>query len=63
MAGGPGHDSLSDHVHQASGMVAVQAGCDVTKALALLIVRAAETEQSLEDLSLDVIDRMVSFAE
>lgn len=63
MAGGPSHDFLSNHVHQATGMVAVQAGCDVTQALALLIVRAAEMNQSLEDTALDVIDGVVSLAE
>jgi hypothetical protein len=41
MVGGPPEDHLSDHIHQATGMVSAQVGCDISEALHRLIIRAA----------------------
>jgi hypothetical protein len=55
------YSQLSDHVHQATGMVAVQAGCEVPEALDRLRIRARATGQTLEHLAVDVIDHLVTF--
>jgi hypothetical protein len=52
---------VSHRVLQATGMVAVQAGCDVTEALGSLKIRAAATGQTLENLALDVLDGVIRF--
>lgn len=62
MATAPAGDHLSNHVHQASGMVAAQIDCDIEQALQLMIIRAASTRVSLDDLALDVLDRRVTFS-
>jgi hypothetical protein len=54
-------EHLGDRVHQATGMISAQAECDLTEALALLIVRAAELGQTLETTALDVIDGVIRF--
>lgn len=61
MAGGPTDFNLSDHIHQAAGMVAAQSDCNIGEALARLTLRAEETGQTLEEVSLDVLDRIVRF--
>ena len=58
---GPSDDHLSKHVHQATGMVAAQANCDMDEALELMIIRAAAGRVSLEDMALDVLDQRVAF--
>jgi AmiR/NasT family two-component response regulator len=60
---GASDDYLSAVVHQATGMVAVQAGCDVTEALNRMRIRAEATDQTLENTALDVIDRVIRFDE
>ena len=42
-------------------MVAAQAGCDVTEALNRLKIRAAALGQTLDEMALDVLDRVVRF--
>ena len=62
MAGGPTDgEILSAHVHQATGMVSVQAECTIPEALARLRGRAAELGQSLEHTALDVLDGIIRF--
>jgi hypothetical protein len=50
------------HVHQATGMVAAQVGCDIDEAFNRLTIRAAALNQSLELTALDVIDRVIRFS-
>jgi AmiR/NasT family two-component response regulator len=50
------------HVHQATGMVAAQVGCDIEEAFNRLMIRAAALNQSLELTALDVIDRVIRFS-
>jgi hypothetical protein len=52
---------LSDHVHQASGMVAEQLGCTIGEALTRMRVEADARGQSLEQIALDVLDRILRF--
>jgi hypothetical protein len=61
MTSEPSEDHLSIHVHQATGMIAAQAHCDVDEALNRLLIRAAATGVSVEELALDVLDRRVRF--
>jgi plasmid stability protein len=42
-------------------MVAAQAGCDIQEAFNRLTIRAAAMGQSLDDIALDVLDRIVRF--
>jgi hypothetical protein len=50
------------HVHQATGMVAAQIGCDIEEAFARLVIRADALHQTLELTALDVIDRVIRFS-
>lgn len=52
---------ISHRVAQATGMISVQAGCDLDEALQLLIIRAESIGESLEDTALDVIDGIIRF--
>ena len=54
-------ESLSVAVHQATGMIAAQAGCDISEAFARLKIRAAATGRSIQEMALDVLDRVVVF--
>ncbi len=54
-------DYHSVHVHQATGMVAAQAECDIAEAFARLTIRAAAMGQSLDDTALDVLDGVLRF--
>jgi ANTAR domain len=58
---GPPEESLSIAVHQATGMIAVQAGCDVDEAFARLTIRAAAVGQSRHEMALDVLDGATRF--
>ena len=51
----------SDRVSQATGMISVQALCDVREAFDLLRERAFVLNQTLELTALDVIDGEVRF--
>ena len=48
-------------VHQATGMVAVQADCSIPAALDLLVEYAAQHESTVDEIASDVIDRRVRF--
>jgi len=48
-------------VHQAQGMVSVQAGCTLHEALVLMQCEADATDIPLERLAARVLDRMVRF--
>jgi hypothetical protein len=61
-AGTPGEQS-SAHVHQAAGMIAVQANCDVEEAFGRLAIRAKAMGQTVEDTALDVLDGLIRFDE
>ncbi len=54
-------DRISIHVHQATGMIAAQANCDIDEAYNRLVIRAAAADQSLEATALDVLDRVIRF--
>ena len=61
MADGPPEEILSVAVHQATGMLAAQAGCDVVEACARLRIRAAAEGVTMHELALDVLDGVVRF--
>lgn len=48
-------------VHQATGMVSVQAGVGLTEALLLIRARAFSESRSMMDVALDVVDRTLRF--
>jgi hypothetical protein len=48
-------------VHQATGMIAVQAQCELPAALDLLVAYAALHECTVDDAASDVIERRVRF--
>ena len=52
---------LSAHVHQACGIVSVQADCTVPEALVRLRVKADETGYRMDETALDVLDHIVGF--
>ena len=51
----------SDSVNAASGMVSVQASCTCAEAIVLMNERAADTDHSLEEIALAVLDRTTRF--
>jgi hypothetical protein len=62
MARNPNGGGLfSDRVHQATGMVSAQQGCNLAEALGRMIIRARATDRSLERTASDVIDRVIRF--
>jgi hypothetical protein len=61
MADGPSDESFSAAVHQATGMIAAQADCDIVEAFNRLTIRAAAMGQSVNDTALDVLDRVIRF--
>jgi len=60
MADRPG-EPLSVAVHQATGMIAAQAGCDVSEAFARLTIRAAAKGLTPHEMALDVLDGVTRF--
>jgi hypothetical protein len=48
-------------VHQATGIVAVQAGCHVDEGFELLVIRARARNQTVEMAALDVLDHVIRF--
>ena len=54
-------ENMSNHVHQATGVISVQAHCDVTEAYNRLKIRAAATGKSIEHMALDVLDHITRF--
>ncbi len=57
----PPDQSLTIVVHQATGMIAAQVGCDVSEAFDRLKIRAAAQELSLHEIALDVLDGVIRF--
>jgi hypothetical protein len=57
----PPDDYFSEHVHQATGMIAAQVDCSIGEALDRMRIRAAATGQSLEHTALDVLDGVIRF--
>jgi AmiR/NasT family two-component response regulator len=51
----------SDAVHQAQGMVSVQAACSLDEAIALMQATADATGKTLDDVADDVISRRLRF--
>jgi AmiR/NasT family two-component response regulator len=54
-------DSLTIAVHQATGMIAAQAGCGVTEAFDRLKIRAAAQDLTMHEMALDVLDGITRF--
>ncbi len=54
-------DYLGVHVHQATGMIAAQVGCDISEAYGRLQIRADAMDQSVEETALDVLDGVIRF--
>ena len=54
---------LSAHVHQATGMISVQAHCEIPEALARLKAKADESGYSIEETAIDVLDHVIRFDE
>ncbi len=50
-------------VHQATGMVSVQAGCTVDEALTRLQERARSTGQTVDEVAAAVVERRTRFSE
>jgi hypothetical protein len=61
MADRPPDEVPTVAVHQATGMIAVQAGCDIDEAFARLTIRAAAVGQTRHEMALDVLDRVTRF--
>jgi AmiR/NasT family two-component response regulator len=61
MSNGASDEFRSVAVHQATGMIAAQADCDIDEAYHRLNIRAAAMGQSLQDTALDVLDRRIRF--
>jgi hypothetical protein len=57
----PGFEVLSVAAHQAAGMVAEQAHCDIREGFARLFVMAHATGRSLNDTAFAVIDHVIRF--
>jgi AmiR/NasT family two-component response regulator len=53
----------SVRVHQASGMVSVQAACTIDEALTKLHARARSTGQTVEEVAVAVVERRTRFSE
>ena len=56
-----GRPKHRDSVNAASGMVSVQASCTCAEAIALMNKRAADTDHTLEEIALAVLDRTMRF--
>ncbi len=54
-------DFLSDEVHQATGMISVQADCGIREAFGRLCIRAQALGQTVQVSAVDVLDRVLSF--
>lgn len=54
---------FNSRVHQATGMISVQAHCDLSEALAKMRIRAAGMGESLETVAVGVIDGAIRFDE
>jgi hypothetical protein len=57
----PADETLTVAAHQAAGIVAEQAHCDIREAFGQLMTRSAPIGQSLDETALDVIDHVIRF--
>jgi hypothetical protein len=57
----PTPDEYGAKVHQASGMVSVQAACTLEAALELMVERARVSAQSVDDVADAVLERRIRF--
>ena len=57
----PQGEPLTIAVHQATGMIAAQVGCDVVEAFDRLKIRAAAQDMSAHEVALDVLDGVIRF--
>jgi hypothetical protein len=58
---GSSEEFLTVAIHQATGMIAAQADCDIDEAFNRLNIRAAAMGQSVQDTALDILDRRIRF--
>jgi hypothetical protein len=56
-------DSGRAEVHEATGMIAVMANVGITEGLLMLLMHAAVSQRSVVDVAVDVVGRVVHFAE
>ena len=61
MYSGSSEEFLTVAIHQATGMVAAQADCDIDEAFNRLNIRAAAMGQTVQDTALDILDRRIRF--
>jgi AmiR/NasT family two-component response regulator len=61
MGGATDGEYLSACVHQATGMISEQLGCEIAEALGLLRERAQDTGETLDDAAADVVARLTRF--
>jgi hypothetical protein len=59
----PADEALTVAAHQAAGIVAEQAHCDIREAFRQLITRSTGMGQSLDNTAHDVIDHVIRFDE
>jgi hypothetical protein len=57
----PGDERLTVAAHQAAGIVAEQAHCDIRAAFRLLFAASAAKGRRVTDTALDVIDGIIHF--
>jgi hypothetical protein len=58
---GSSEEFLTVAIHQATGMIAAQADCDIDEAFHRLNIRAAAMGQTVQDTALDILDRRIRF--
>jgi hypothetical protein len=59
----PADETLTVAAHQAAGIVAEQARCEIREAFRQLFASSAAIGQSLDETALDVIDHVIRFDE
>ncbi len=62
MSNGP-DSRYSVEIHQAAGMVSIQADCELEQAYVLMSDRANVSHRTLEDIANAVIDRSIRFGQ
>jgi hypothetical protein len=60
MSQGP-HSRYNMQIHQAAGIVSIQADCELEQSYVLMSDRATVAQVSLDDIALAVIDRSIRF--
>ena len=62
MSNGP-DSRCSVEIHQAAGMVSIQADCELEQAYVLMSDRAAVARVSIEEIAMAVLDKSIRFGE